>query len=136
MLTEKDLINRLKAQSLKVLIFDFDGTLLDINKPLKEAIEQVFKDYSINADIDQLVVTLKEKNFTAMRKWVAENLDGDPTSFYRKFFDEMDKILEPNSIPQLVIHMGRYQYQSAFVADQEINTVSFLTEVMADCQFK
>jgi DNA polymerase III delta prime subunit len=91
---------------------------------------------SINADIDQLVVTLKEKNFTAMRKWVAENLDGDPTSFYRKFFDEMDKILEPNSIPQLVIHMGRYQYQSAFVADQEINTVSFLTEVMADCQFK
>lgn len=91
---------------------------------------------SINADIDQLVVTLKEKNFTAMRKWVAENLDGDPTSFYRKFFDEMDKIMEPNSIPQLVIHIGRYQYQSAFVADQEINTVSFLTEVMADCQFK
>ncbi len=71
-----------------------------------------------------------------MRKWVAENLDGDPTSFYRKFFDEMDKIMEPNSIPQLVIHIGRYQYQSAFVADQEINTVSFLTEVMADCQFK
>jgi DNA polymerase III delta prime subunit len=90
---------------------------------------------AVNNDIEDLVGFLKEKNFTSMRKWVAENLDGDPTTFFRKLFDEMDKIVEPASIPQLVIHLARYQYQMAFVADQEINVVSFLTEVMADCQF-
>jgi DNA polymerase III delta prime subunit len=91
---------------------------------------------SLDTDIDELVVHLREKNFTAMRKWVGENLEGDVTPFYRKVFDSMTAVLQENSIPQMIIHLGRYQYQSAFVSDQEINIVSFLTEVMADCQFK
>ena len=32
--------------------------------------------------------------------------------------------------------IGEYQYKSAFVADQEINLVAFLTEIMMQCQFK
>jgi len=87
-------------------------------------------------NIQELVTFLKNKNFPVMRRWVAENLDKDPTSLFRMLFDGMDDVLEPTSIPQMIIHLGRYSYNSAFVADQEINTVSFLTEVMADCQFK
>lgn len=91
---------------------------------------------TLNSDVDSLISILKEKNFASMRKWVAENLESDPTSFFRKMFDVMSDVLEPNSIPQMVIHLARYSYQSAFVSDQEINVVSFLTEVMADCKFK
>ena len=88
------------------------------------------------SNTDVLIDCLRDKNFTSMRKWVAENLDDDPVVLFRKLFDSMEKTLETSSIPQMVIHLARYQYQSSFVADQEINTVSFLTEVMADCSFK
>lgn len=83
----------------------------------------------------QLIDHLKNKRFTDMRKWVGENLDTEPTAFFRKFYDTAATYLKPNSIPQLVLLLGRYQYQSAFVSDQEINTVAFLTEVMVDSEF-
>ena len=82
-----------------------------------------------------LVDMLKNKRFNDMRKWVTENLDTEPTAFFRKFYDMSSTYLKPNSIPQLVLLLGRYQYQSAFVADQEINTVAFLTEVMVDAEW-
>lgn len=82
-----------------------------------------------------LVDMLKNKRFNDMRKWVTENLDTEPTAFFRKFYDMASTYMKPNSIPQLVLLLGRYQYQSAFVSDQEINTVAFLTEVMVDAEW-
>jgi len=82
-----------------------------------------------------LVDLLKNKRFNDMRKWVGENLDTEPTAFFRKFYDMASTYMKPNSIPQLVLLLGRYQYQSAFVADQEINTVAFLTEVMVEAEW-
>lgn len=82
-----------------------------------------------------LVDLLKNKRFNDMRKWVSENLDTEPTAFFRKFYDMASTYMKPNSIPQLVLLLGRYQYQSAFVADQEINTVAFLTEVMVEAEW-
>jgi DNA polymerase III delta prime subunit len=82
-----------------------------------------------------LIDLLKNKRFNDMRKWVAENLDTEPTAFFRKFYDLSSTYMKPNSIPQLILLLGRYQYQSAFVSDQEINTVAFLTEVMVDAEW-
>jgi replication factor C small subunit len=31
--------------------------------------------------------------------------------------------------------IAKYQYQAAFCADQEINLVACLTELMVDCEF-
>jgi len=84
----------------------------------------------------KLVETLKEKDFTAMRKWVAENLDNDPTSLFRKIFDATNEHMDPRSIPRMIVLLAEYQYKSAFVADQEVNFVAFLAEAMADCEFK
>jgi len=83
-----------------------------------------------------LASSLKEKDFTTMRKWVVENLDNDPATFFRSVFDSMNEYVQPQSVPQLVLLLADYQYKSAFVADQEINMVAFLTEVMAACEFK
>jgi len=84
----------------------------------------------------KLIDALKEKDFGTVRKWVVDNLDNDPAVLYRNLFDNAAEHMLPQSIPQLVLLLADYQYKSAFVADQEINVVAFLTEVMADCEFK
>ena len=86
--------------------------------------------------IKTLVQKIKDKDFTGMRKWVAENLDNDPSVLFRRIFDGSVDIFTPNSVPQLILLLGEYQYKSAFVVDQEINFVAFLTDVMASCEVK
>jgi DNA polymerase III delta prime subunit len=87
-------------------------------------------------NIKTLITCLKDKDFGVMRKWVADNLDNEPSSLFRKIFDGCHEYLTPNSVPQMVLFLADYQYKSAFVVDQEINFVAFLTEVMASCEFK
>ena len=86
-------------------------------------------------NFNNLIKYLKEKNFKEMRKWVGQNTDIEPTVIYRKIYDYSNEKMKPNSIPQLVIHLAEYSYKSAFVADQEVNLVACLTEVMADCEW-
>ena len=74
---------------------------------------------------------IKDKDFTGMRKWVFDNLDNDPTTIFRRIYDNSIEYFQPNSIPQLIVLIGEYQYKSGFVSDQEINFVAFLTEVVA-----
>lgn len=87
-------------------------------------------------NIQDLIKHLKEKNFAEMRKWVVVNSDLDPARIYRKIYDSLYEYMKPESIPQAVVILAKYQYQSAFVADQEINLVACLTEIMVDTDFK
>lgn len=89
-----------------------------------------------DVNLKNLVNSLKEKNFKEVRRWVVENLDNDVNSIIRKIYNTMYECLEPASIPQAVLILAKYQYQSAFVADQEINTLACFTEIMCDCKFK
>lgn len=86
--------------------------------------------------INDLVTYLKEKNFSEMRKWVVTNSDIDPTRVFRKVYDGLYEYMKPESIPQAVVILAKYQYQAAFVPDQEINLVACLTEIMVDCEMK
>jgi DNA polymerase III delta prime subunit len=84
--------------------------------------------------LKKLITFMKDKNFTAVRKWVAES-DMDNNEFFRAFFDKAETYIEAGSVPILILHLAKYQYQNAFAADPEINLVACLTEIMADCQF-
>lgn len=79
---------------------------------------------------------MKEKNFTAIRKWLGENSDIDHTTFFRALYDTLSGDLTPASIPQLVLILADYQYKSAFVADQEINLAACIVEIIAGCEFR
>ena len=105
--------------------------------------------YSVSGNIDSglltnltdesfkaLVSYLKTKNFTEMRKWVGLNSDNESTSLFRSIYENCSTYVEPNSIPQVVLILADYQYKSAFVADQEINLVACLTEMMAEIKWK
>jgi DNA polymerase III delta prime subunit len=88
------------------------------------------------ANNKELIKTLKDKKFSEMRKWVVQNIDKEPASLFRGIYDILYENLEANSVPQSILIIANYQYKSAFVADQEINMVACLTEIMASCKFK
>jgi DNA polymerase III delta prime subunit len=88
------------------------------------------------ANTKELVKILKEKRFNDMRKWVINNLDKEPSSLFSTIYELMYSSLESSSLPQSILIIAGYQYKSAFVADQEINMVACLTEIMANCKFK
>jgi DNA polymerase III delta prime subunit len=91
-----------------------------------------FSDVSVN----DLLKCLKEKNFTEVRKWVVSNLDNDSSVILRRVYDALYDVLVPASIPAAVLVIAKYQYQIAFVADQEINLLAALTEIMCEVEFK
>ena len=88
------------------------------------------------ANNKELVQTLKGKKFNDMRKWVVNNIDKEPASLFRGIYDILYEALDTKSVPQAILIIAGYQYKSAFVADQEINMVACLTEIMASCKFK
>jgi DNA polymerase III delta prime subunit len=88
------------------------------------------------ANNKELVKTLKDKKFNDMRKWVVNNIDKEPASLFRGIYDVLYEALDSKSVPQAILIIAGYQYKAAFVADQEINMVACLTEIMASCKFK
>ena len=91
-----------------------------------------FSDVAVN----ELIKNLKEKNFAEVRKWIVSNLDNDTTVLLRRVYDSLYDSLVPGSIPAAVLVLAKYQYQGAFVADQEINMLACMTEIMVECEFK
>ena len=91
-----------------------------------------FSDVAVN----DLIKNLKTKNFPEVRKWVNSNMDNDTSVLFRRIYDSLYESLVPNTIPAAVLVIAKYQYQMAFVADQEINMLACLTEIMVECEFK
>ena len=148
------------AQFFKRLqeILDAEGVEYD-NKVLVELVNKHFPDwrrvlneiqrYSVSGKIDsgilatfsdvavnELVKNLKEKNFAEVRKWIVSNLDNDTTVLMRRIYDACYSSLTNATVPAAVLIIAKYQYQAAFVADQEINMLACLTEIMVECEFK
>ena len=90
---------------------------------------------TIEGGVNELFGYLKSKDFKSMRKWVAENMDVESAAIFRGIYDHMNDSVTPNSIPQLVLILADYQFKNAFVADNELNMVACLTEVMAQVEF-
>ena len=91
-----------------------------------------FSDVAVN----DVVKNIKDKNFPEVRKWVNSNLDNDSNVLLRRVYDALTEFLDGPSIAAAVLIVAKYQYQSAFVADQEINLLAALTEIMVECEFK
>ena len=158
------IVNGQKVKTATQLLERLSGILTDENiefdkKVLAELIQKYYPDfrrtinelqrYSVRGKIDsgilfslseannkELVATLKEKKFNDMRKWVVQNIDKEPAALFRGIYDVLYESLDPKSVPQAILIIAGYQYKAAFVADQEINMVACLTEIMASCKFK
>lgn len=87
-----------------------------------------------DVEINEVVKYLKEKDFGSLRKWVGSH-EVEPAVLYRKIYDNLYEVLKKESIPQAVLLLADYQYKGAFCADQEINMMACLTELMMSCEF-
>ncbi len=103
-----------------------------VSGKIDSGILATFSDVAVN----DLLKNLKAKNFTEVRKWVVDNLDNDTSVLLRRIYDSLYTTLVSGSIPAAVLIIAKYQYQIAFVADQEINMLACLTEIMVECEFK
>ena len=88
-----------------------------------------------DVSLNDLITALKDQNFGAMRKWVADFGGDDPAKIYRKIYDSLYDVMDKSTIPNAVLILAKYQYQAAFVADQELNLTACLTEMMVECKF-
>ena len=98
-------------------------------------------DSSILIDIAEinlvdLIRSLKNKEFTTVKKWVVDNIDNDPSLIMRKVYDCLYDHLKGPSIPEAVLIIAKYMRDISIVADQEINLLACLTEIMMSCEFK
>jgi hypothetical protein len=103
-----------------------------VSGKIDSGILATFSDIAVN----DLIKNLKEKNFPEVRRWVVSNLDNDTSVLFRLIYDNLYAALVPSTIPAAVLVIAKYQYQTAFVADQEINMLAALTEIMVECKFK
>ena len=153
-------INKLCTQFFKRVksILDEEAIKYD-DKVILELITKYFPDwrrilnelqkYSVSGQIDsgilvnlsevninELMDALKNNEFTIVRKWIVNNLDNDPNRMFRVIYDSLYDYLDGSTIPHAVIIIGDYSYKSAFVADQEINMLACMTELMGAVKFK
>jgi len=150
----------LASEFMKRMIFILQNENVEYDKKvLVEVIQRHFPDwrrilnelqrYSVSGRIDagilvdmaeinikELMKFMKEKEFTNVRKWVVNNLDMDSVRLYRSIYDSLYTFLDHSTIPHVVIVLAEYQHKSAFSADQEINLLACLTEIMARGKFK
>lgn len=125
------------AELVKKFFPDFRKTVSEVQR---YSIQNNKIDVGILSDIsdisiENLIKSLKTKDFNGMRIWVNENLDKDPSNIVRVVFDSLEKVMEPSSIPQAILILSNYSYRSAFVSDHELNMTSMFIEIMAECMF-
>jgi DNA polymerase III delta prime subunit len=105
--------------------------------------------YSVSGEIDlgilqvageikikELISSMRDKDFSEVRKWVVHNMDNDQTRIFRQIYDGFHNHFKPESIPKAILILSDYQFKAAFVADPEINLTACLTEMMMECEFK
>lgn len=83
----------------------------------------------------ELIGYMKNKDFASCRKWIVQNIDLNTADFFKRLYNEMYTSLKPNSVPQAILIIAEYQYKSSFAADQEINTMAMVVQLMMDCEF-
>ena len=123
--------------------------LINIHFPDWRKVLNELQRYSVSGEIDagilvnlgdknikDLMIMMKKKEFTNVRKWVVDSLDNDSDKLFRNIYDNLYEFIDPSSIPHVVVALGEYQYKAAFVADLEINMMACLTEIMGKAKFK
>lgn len=92
---------------------------------------EVISNSNEDVNITKLVKYLKDKDFPAMRQWVAQNIGNDVNLLFRKIYDQLSVHLQPAYIPDAIIKIAEYQYRGTTCPDPEINFVAFCIEMMA-----
>jgi len=117
---------------------DFRRTLNEIYRysRINNKIDEGILALQSNLDISALVESMKKMNYDDVRKWVVENLDNDPSKIYHKLYKNFKDHMDNNNLAKAVILLSDYQFKSSSAADQELNLLACVTELMIECELK
>jgi DNA polymerase III delta prime subunit len=129
--------NKVVAELVMRRFPDFRRTINDLQKyALGGKVDVGILGTTSSEKVNDLIGFMKKREFGNIRKWVASNIDNDHVGMFRSIYDCIYDVLEPQSIPQAILTLADYQYKAAFAADQEINTMACISELMVSCEFK
>ena len=90
-----------------------------------------------DATLVPLWTAMREKDFDATRKWVAEHPEVDNAMFFGALYKWTNEhAADKAALCQVIVTLADYQHKSAFVPDQEINSMACLIDIMANADFK
>lgn len=125
------------AQLIHKYFPDFRKTLNELQRySLSGKIDLGILARTSEVKISQLIKSMKTKNFFEVRNWVVQNLNNDPSILFRKIYDSLYESAVPRTIPGSILIIGKYMYQSNFVADHEINMLACLSELISEVEWK
>jgi DNA polymerase III delta prime subunit len=87
-----------------------------------------------SSKIKNLIDFMKKGDFKSCRQWIADN--PDPDALFNELYENITDLVDPSTIPNLILVMGEYQHRAAFVASQEINLAAFVVETMKNVKWK
>lgn len=79
---------------------------------------------------------LKGSNFSKVREWCAIHGTDHPKDLFRSMYNVSAEYLSTAGQAQLAITLNKHEYNAAFVANQEINLVAAMVEIMTEAEFK
>lgn len=80
------------------------------------------------------IEALKKKDYTACRKWIAENAV-DSSDFFHAMFKSVNDVFAPDSLAQAILALHKAQVDHAFVVDEELSLSALTIELMSQCNF-
>lgn len=89
-----------------------------------------------NVSIAKLVEYMKKKDFKQVRQWAAENAFNNLETMYTSLYQNLDKYLERQSMPEAILIIEDYMRYDAVVADREVHVAALCTAMMLQLQFK
>jgi DNA polymerase III delta prime subunit len=128
--------DKVVAQIVKNIFPDMRKILNELQKlSQQEMLDNMETVSSIGSDVDAYFKIIRQCKFKDLLKYIAQ-LPGDPQGFYSQLYESALKYVDADSVPDFVVLLGKYSYESAFVVDSRINLTAFSTEVMKNCQMK
>ena len=89
-----------------------------------------------NNNIEGLIDTLKRKSFKDMRKWIDDNPSIDQVQLFSKLYENSYNMLQPQTIPNLILILDEYITKAQNCANPKINLAACFVHVMNDVEFK
>ena len=87
-----------------------------------------------SAKIQNFVNFMKTGDFKSCRQFIADN--PSPDVIFTELYENITDYVDTNSIPNLILILGEYQYRSSHVANPEINLAAMCVEMMKSVKFK
>ena len=88
-----------------------------------------------NDSISALLESIENKKFQAVRKFILESWHGTEQELYRALYEELMKKAKSESIPDIILILSKYGFESTFAVDKEIHTKHDITPVLCHANF-